>query len=139
MAAVAGPPRRAERGQRDGEVRHQLGVAQLLGRDVRVERFDPDAVGEVALELRGGAREHDVAPVVRAPAQLGEQPCLADPRLALDRDAGGLAAAERVERRVEARELGGAADDRIREPDQGPSLMSRTPRTRNVDGHAPAS
>ena len=74
------------------ELGDELGVpavleVELLRGDVGVERVDPDAERQVALELGRRAGEHEVAALLGAAAQLGEQPRLADARLALDRDA----------------------------------------------------
>ena len=71
---------------------HELGApvlveVELLGRDVGVERVDPDAERHVALELRRRAREHEEALLLRRLRTLSEQVCLADARLALHRDA----------------------------------------------------
>ena len=87
--------------------------------DVRVEGLDPHAVGLVALELGGRAGEHDAARVARPGAQLGQQPRLADARLALDRQA-----AAGLQRGVETSEFQGAPDQGIRGSVQGPPLMS---------------
>ena len=70
----------------------QLGVpglvaAQVLRGHVGVERVDPHAERHVALELGRGAGQHEVAALLGARAQLGQQPGLADARLALQRDA----------------------------------------------------
>jgi hypothetical protein len=66
-------------------------VVQLMRGDIAVERIDEGTEGEVALELRCGAGEDNLPPRLRAPAQLREQPRLADARLSLDRQAGRLA------------------------------------------------
>jgi hypothetical protein len=99
---------RRERGEDLGQLLLQLGRelgAESLRGGVRVERVGPDREREVALELRGGAGEHEAAAPLRPPAQLGQQPRLADPRLALDRHAAGHAGRQRVERVVDRREL----------------------------------
>ena len=98
-----------------GELVHELGAprlveVELLRGDVRIERVDPDAERQVALELRRRAGEHEEAALLGAAAQLGEQVRLADARLALDRDAGRRPGRQRVERRVELLELGLAPD-----------------------------
>ena len=62
-------------------------VESSLGSDIGVEGVDPDPEREIALELRGRAREHHIAALVGLPPQLGQQPGLADPRFALDRQA----------------------------------------------------
>ncbi len=53
---------------------------------VPVEGVDEDRERQVALQLRGGAGEHQVAARVRPDRQLLEQRGLADPRLAGHRD-----------------------------------------------------
>ena len=54
-----------------------------------------------------------MAALFRPAAQLGEQPGLADARLALDREAGGRAGLEGLERGVELLELGPPSHHRI--------------------------
>ena len=66
--------RSAQRGQDAGQLGQQLGVpavvARVLRGDVGVERVDPDAERQVALELRRRAGQHEVAALLRALAQL---------------------------------------------------------------------
>ena len=60
------------------------------------ERVLPDAERQLALELRRAAVEHEVPALAGALAELVEQPRLADPALAGERDhraAGGARAA----------------------------------------------
>ena len=114
VALVAAGRVAADRRQHPGEI----AVLDRLRGGIRVERVDPDAVGPVALELGPGAGEHDVAVRLRAGTQLGQQPRLADPRFALDRDT-----VTGQQRRLELGELRGAADDRIQGTGQGVPLM----------------
>ena len=80
--------------------------------DIGVEGVDPDAVGEIALELGGGARE-DEAPLRLGPlAQLAQEPGLADPRVAGDGQAREAILVERAERLPELIELGLPPDER---------------------------
>ena len=81
-----------ERRQHAGQVVEKLGIevlarVEVLGGDIGVEGVDPDPERKIALELRGRAREHHVAALLGLPPQLGQQPGLADPRFALDRQA----------------------------------------------------
>jgi hypothetical protein len=84
---------------------------ERLRHDIRVERVDEHAERQLALELGAGARQHDVTALVGAHTQLGQQPRLAYPWLSLDADAGGRAAVQRVQRRVQPRQLLVAPDD----------------------------
>ena len=109
--------RAAQRRQDGGQLVDQARLAALaqlvlLGGDVGVQRVDPDAEGQLALELGGGAGQHQEAALLGAPAQLAQQLRLADPRLALDGQEAGRALAERVQRGVEASQLGLAPDGR---------------------------
>ena len=108
----------SKRRQDPRDVGQELGVrararCEFLRGDVGVQRLDPHAVGQVALELGGGAGEDEMAALFRPAAQLGEQPGLADARLALDREAGGRAGLEGLERGVELLELGPPPHHRI--------------------------
>jgi hypothetical protein len=80
--------------------------------DVGVERIDPDAVGEVALELRSRAREDEVALRLGPFAQLAQQTRLADPRVAGDGQAREAVVVQRAERLPELIELGLPPDER---------------------------
>ena len=74
---------------------------ELLRGDVGVQRVGPDPVRQVPLELRRRATENE-RPALLPPAfQLGEEMCLADPGLAVERDAGRFPYIQGVERRVE--------------------------------------
>jgi hypothetical protein len=102
----AGAERREDRAQVVERDRVPAGRGGELSRgDVRVERVDPDAEREVALELRSRPAEDDVAAPVGPRPQLGQQARLADPRLALDRDPRTLARVDDVEEPVELGEL----------------------------------
>ena len=98
-----------------------------MRRDVAIERIDEGAEGEVALELRCGAGEDNVPPRLRAPAQLSEQPRLADARLSLDRQAGRLAPVQRVKHLLEASQLSLAPDHRLRVHRAGEDNPSSAP------------
>src|SRR6185369_7320063 len=78
---------------------------ELLRRDVRIERVDPDAEGQIALELGRRSSQHDAAALLGEAAQLGEQARLADARLALDGDAHRSVSRQRIERSLELLEL----------------------------------
>ena len=86
-------------------------LGEVLRDHIRVEGVDPDAERHLALELGGSAREHDVAALLGARAELCEQARLADARLAFQSDVGRPAIAESVERRVELLELGLASNE----------------------------
>ncbi len=81
---------RADRGEHAGELRHAVAehplqpvLAEPGG--VVVERVDPDAEREVALELGPAAGEDDAAALGAARGELLEHPRLADPGLAAKR------------------------------------------------------
>ncbi len=98
------------------EVR-ELGVEvgaepQLARADVGVQRIDPHAVGEVALELRGGAREDEMALRLGQLAQLAQEARLADARVAGHGQARQAILREGAERLPELLELGLPADQR---------------------------
>ena len=63
-------------------------LVRIARGDVGVQRVHPHAERHVLLELRGGARQHQVAALLRPSPQLGEQAGLADARLALHGQAG---------------------------------------------------
>ncbi len=103
---AVGGLRAAEERQRRGVLQPQAGdapLAELL--QVRAEGLRPDRVGQVVLELRGRGARHAAAGRGGALRELGQQPRLADPRLALDGDDRPGAVAEPGERPVERREL----------------------------------
>ena len=77
---------------------------------VVVERVDPEAEREVALELGAAAGEHDAAALLAAPGELLQQARLADARLAADRDVARLAA-ESLQGRRRRGQLPAAADE----------------------------
>jgi len=87
-------------------------LRQLLGGDVSVERVHPDAVGEITLELRRGARQDDQAPRLRTAGELAEQPCLADAGLALDGETRGRPGLEGFDGGVDLTELMPPSDER---------------------------
>ena len=98
-----------------GELLHELRApaiaeVELLRGDVGVERVDPDAERQVALELRRRAGEHQAPRLLGVATKHGEQMRLADARLALHRDAGGRAGGQAVERRAQLLELELAPD-----------------------------
>jgi hypothetical protein len=74
---------------------------EFLRGNVGVQRVGPDAERQVPLELRRRATENEVPALLRPAIQLSEEMCLADPGLAVERDAAGLPCLESVERRVE--------------------------------------
>ena len=80
--------------------------------DVGVEGVDPDAVGEIALELGGGAGE-DEAPLRLGPlAQLAQEAGLADPGVAGEGQAREAILVEGAEGHPELIELGLPPDQR---------------------------
>ncbi len=80
---------------------------------VLVERIDEDPERQVGLELGRAARQDQAALRVGAGLERAQQPRLADPRLAGDRD-GSEAAPGRVQRLIKRRQLGAAPDERRR-------------------------
>ena len=110
MRAVPGRLHRRQQARELGvEVRAE---PQLVRADVGVEGIDPDAVGEVALELRGRAREDEVPLRLGPLAQLAQEAGLADPRVAGDGQAREAILVERAERLPELIELGLPPDQR---------------------------
>ena len=99
--------RRAAQGRKDvGELPRVLRAPrfselELLRGDVGVQRVGPDGERQVPLELGRGATEHEVPALLGQAMQFGEEMGLADPGLAVERDAAGLPCLESVERRVE--------------------------------------
>ena len=77
--------------------------AEELG--VLGERVLPDAERQLALEFRRPAVEHEVSPRFRACPELVEQPRLADPAFARERDHRAAPALELIERLVDGRDL----------------------------------
>jgi len=108
--AVPGRLHRREQARELGvEVRPE---PQLVRPDVGVEGIDPDAVGEIALELGGGARE-DEEPLRLGPvAQLAQEAGLADPGVPGDGEAREAILVEGAERLPELIELGLPPDQR---------------------------
>ena len=81
-----GPGQRAQRGQEAGQGARVL-QAEPLDAPVAqhgVQRLGQRCVGEVDLGLRGPRARHPAAARVGARRELGQQPRLADPGLALD-------------------------------------------------------
>ncbi len=112
----AAAARVVERRQHLGQLGRQRVVPagparQVRGHDVGVERVGPDAERDVALELGGCPREHELSPPAGALAQLGQEPRLPDARLAADRQAGATALPERGQCRIDLLQLGAAPDD----------------------------
>src|SRR6266511_3048941 len=98
--------RAAQRGEDVGELVGPTVVqAELLRGDVRVERVDPEAERQVALELGRRPRQDEVTAILGTTAQVREQTRLADAGLALHGGADRLPARQRVERVVELPEL----------------------------------
>jgi hypothetical protein len=96
--------------------------------DVVVERVDPDAERQVALELSAAAGEHDAALLLGAAGELLEQAGLADPGLAAQRDEAG-APADSLECRHDRGELAAAADE-LPARGHGPTVTARRGRCR---------
>ena len=104
-----------------GRQQGQLGApgALEIGQHARIaehaavaERADPGPEGQDLLALVGPA-EQDRAPAAASlGSQLGQQPALADARLAHDRDDAAATGPGFAERRVQARHLGLTADQR---------------------------
>ena len=79
----------------------RLAELELLRGDVGVQGVGPDAERQVPLELRRRATENEVPALLRPTVQLREEMRLADPGLAVERDAVGPPRLEGVERRVD--------------------------------------
>jgi hypothetical protein len=75
-----------------------------------VERFGPERIRQIRLELGGSAGKNGESFCGRAGLQMGEQPGLADTGLALDRDDLAPPGAERIQRSG-GLALRGAADE----------------------------
>ncbi len=79
---------------------------------VLVERVDEDPERQLVLELRRAAGQHEATAPVGDPPELGEQPRLADPGLALEHlQRRGPPALQLAERRVDRAQLSSATDD----------------------------
>ena len=85
---------------------------ELLGGHVGIECVHPGTERQLALELGRRAGEDERTCLLGTGSELGEQPCLADPGVALDRHARLRAGCQRLERRVEPIQLGLAPDRR---------------------------
>ena len=81
-----------------------------LGRDRR-QQIGESGEGEPRLRLGRSCDQHDRAPVARLPDSLVPERCLADSRLAQDRERAGAAVAL-CQERLHDRDLGLAPDDR---------------------------
>jgi hypothetical protein len=124
--ALAGRgPRRAlagfRRGKHGGELRRRLRLRLAVRRgEVGVQCRHGDRVGDVGLELRGDRVEDGEAALRGHGPELGEQPRLADPGLADDRDRLDGAVLETIE--------GGAEGGHLRISADEPSLLQHVPR-----------
>ena len=115
--AVRGHRGRAERGQ---QRRERAGVREpepcdpaLAGRgEMRVQRLAEHAVRQVGLVLGRARRQHRGAVRRRERRELGQQPRLPDPGLALDRQHAARALPRRRHRGGERRALRDATDER---------------------------
>ena len=79
--------------------------------EVVVERIDHQAERDVALELGRAPGQDEIAAVLTVPTQLGEQTRLADPGLADDLDAPGLARGQLIESSLEFSELASTTNE----------------------------
>jgi hypothetical protein len=61
-------------------------TARLEALEVLVERIDENPERQLSFELRRAPGEHEVASLLGAHGQLGEQACLAHPQLAYQRE-----------------------------------------------------
>ena len=117
-ARPAGRRRRGPGGRRQHarELGHPLADQRLQAalaqrRDVVVQRVDPDRERQIGLQLGAAADVDGVPAGARALGQLVEQPRLADAGLAGHDDPARAGRPDRVERRIERRELLSAADE----------------------------
>ena len=97
-------------------------AAQALRRepgDVLLQRVDERPEGQVALELRRAAGEHELSAGLGAPSELRQQAGLADPRLARELDRARPPPLDLVKRGVERAELRGAPDEVLGEVGHG--------------------
>ena len=104
---------------------HLLGevaeATRLGALHVLVERLDEHPEGDVALEVRGRAPEHDVPARVGASGDLGQEPRLADPGGAHHLDGARSAGRQPVEGVVEPPELVLAAYEGVCDREDEPS------------------
>ena len=115
------PASARERRQRGEDVRELAAdVVVEVGESARpepahvlVERVDEDGEGQVALELGGRAREHEVPGRVGAGRDLGQETRLADARLADEQRRRRAALIEIGQDAVERTELLGAPDEMV--------------------------
>ena len=87
--------------------------------EVFVERIDEYPERQLSLELRRAPRQHEVPSLLGARGQLGEQACLAHPRLAYERERGRVIPLDLGEREVQRAQLPGAPDERLTEIGHG--------------------
>jgi hypothetical protein len=107
-------------GQRGQQRRERSGIGQAHARDpalpevgqMAIQRLRPERVRQVALELRRARAEHGGPFRRRAGGEVVEQPGLADPRLAFDRDDGARPGRQRPQRAGDRLALLGTADQR---------------------------
>ena len=98
---------RRERGEDPRELR-RVAALEPLGVEraqVLVEGVHEDPVREIALELGGASREDEPLALLASRRQLGQEPRLADARLAGDLEHGGAARLDVVERALDERHL----------------------------------
>ena len=99
----------AQRGKDRAELLAVLVGGELdlagVGGQVGVECLGDDPERQITLELGRLAMEDDVPALLASAAKLGQQTCLADPRLAFDCQARGRSGVDGVEGRVQADEL----------------------------------
>ena len=139
--SILGPGRR----QHVGELADSVGEhpPQPIGPepgDVVVERIDPDAERQVALELRAATVQDEVPALFGARHQLFEQPGLADPRLALERHEPARALRESLHRlRERGRLLPAAHQGPGAARHLGTTLLPRGRPGGPPDGSRPAS
>ena len=107
---VVVPAAQSRQQRRDGRA-HVVGERGVPGAGERAQRGDERQVGQLALaEVDAVAGEHERAGLARAALDLGEQPRLADPRLAGEEHERRAPVGGVRERRLERGELGVAAD-----------------------------
>jgi hypothetical protein len=92
---------------------HRIQPARLHRLDVLVERINEHPERQLALELGRAPRKHKPALRVRARLQLGQQPSLADARLARQQQRARTSAPELGERLIEQLQLSSAPDEPI--------------------------
>ena len=78
-----------------------------------VQRVHPDAERELALELHAAAREHEMAARLRLGDERLQQPRLADPGLACDREPTRTGKSQPCERGIQRRLFRSTTDDPV--------------------------